>query len=235
MARILRGGIRETDGRRSGFDSMAASMGGRVAVLVSGGGTNLQALLDDPEVAPSIVLVVSDRPGVRALERAESRDVPAVVVDPEAHPDRDAWERSLLDTLQEHGVDTIVSAGWMRLLGRSVLAAFPERVLNVHPALLPSFPGMHGVDDALAYRVKVTGVTVHLVDEGTDTGPIVLQEAVEIRDDDDVGSLEPRIHAVEHRLLPRAVRALLEGRVVVEGRLVRIVEPVGSEHGQERG
>jgi phosphoribosylglycinamide formyltransferase-1 len=210
---------------------MAASMGGRVAVLVSGGGTNLQALLDDPGIAPSITLVVSDRAGVRALERAAARDVASVVVDPADHPDRAGWEHALLATLREHEVDAIVSAGWMRLLGRTVLGAFPDRVLNVHPALLPSFPGMHGVRDALAYRVKVTGVTVHLVDEGTDTGPIVLQEALEIRDDDDWDSLEPRIHAVEHRLLPRAVRALLEGRLVVEGRLVRIEEPSDPERG----
>jgi phosphoribosylglycinamide formyltransferase-1 len=210
---------------------MAASMGGRVAVLVSGGGTNLQALLDDPGIAPSITLVVSDRAGVRALERAAARDVASVVVDPADHPDRAGWEHALLATLREHEVDAIVSAGWMRLLGRAVLGAFPDRVLNVHPALLPSFPGMHGVRDALAYRVKVTGVTVHLVDEGTDTGPIVLQEALEIRDDDDWDSLEPRIHAVEHRLLPRAVRALLEGRLVVEGRLVRIEEPSDPERG----
>jgi len=204
------------------FDSMASSMGARVAVLVSGGGTNLQALLDDPGVAPAIALVVSDRPGVRALERAAERAVPAVVVDPKDHRDRVAWEGALLDALRAHEIDTIVSAGWMRLLGAAVLESFPGRVVNVHPALLPSFPGMHGVRDALAYRVKVTGVTVHLVDEGTDTGPIVLQEAVEIREDDDWDSLESRIHDVEHRLLPRAVRALLEGRLVVEGRHVRI-------------
>lgn len=197
-------------------------MGARVAVLVSGGGTNLQALLDDPDVAPAIALVVSDRPSVRALERAAERDVPTVVVDPKDHRDRGAWEGALLGALRAHEIDTLVSAGWMRLLGAAVLEAFPGRVVNVHPALLPSFPGMHGVRDALEYRVKVTGVTVHLVDEGTDTGPIVLQEAVEIRDDDDWDSLEPRIHDVEHRLLPRAVRALLEGRLAVEGRLVRI-------------
>lgn len=203
---------------------MTAAMEGRVAVLVSGSGTNLQALLDDPEVSRCIVLVVSDRPGVKALDRAAAHDVETLVVDPKDHPDRAAWEAGLLEALRSRSVDTIVSAGWMRLLSATVLGAFPGRVLNVHPALLPSFPGMHGVRDALTYRVKVTGVTVHLVDEGTDTGPIVLQEAVEVRDDDDQDSLEPRIHAVEHRLLPRAVRALLEGRLTVEGRLVRFHE-----------
>jgi phosphoribosylglycinamide formyltransferase-1 len=199
-------------------------MGRRVAVLVSGSGTNLQALLDDPVVAPAIALVVSDRQGVKALDRAAARRVPAEVVDPAGYAGRAEWETALLETLRAHGIDVVVSAGWMRLLSGTVLDAFPGRVLNVHPALLPAFPGMHGVRDALAYGAKVTGVTVHLVDEGTDTGPIVLQEAVEIRDDDDQGSLEARVHAVEHRLLPRAVRALLEGRLVVEGRLVRIEE-----------
>jgi phosphoribosylglycinamide formyltransferase-1 len=112
----------------------------------------------------------------------------------------------------------VVLAGYMRLLGKVVLDAYPNRVLNVHPALLPSFPGTHGVADALAYGVKVTGVTVHLVDEGVDTGPIVLQEPIEVRRNDTWDTVEPRIHAVEHRLLPRAVRALLEGRLVVEDR-----------------
>jgi phosphoribosylglycinamide formyltransferase-1 len=117
-----------------------------------------------------------------------------------------------------------VSAGYMRILSGPVLERWHERWLNVHPALLPSFPGMHGVRDALAYRVKVTGVTVHLVEAGIDTGPIVAQEPIEIRDDDDWDSLEARVHVVEHRLLPRAVRALLEDRLVVNGRHVRIVE-----------
>jgi phosphoribosylglycinamide formyltransferase-1 len=203
---------------------MASSMSGRVAVLVSGGGTNLQALLDDPAVAPSIALVVSDRPGANALARAADSAVASAVVEPAAFPDKNAWEAALLGTFLAHEVDTLVSAGWMRLLSGTVIDAFPGRVLNVHPALLPAFPGMHGVADALAYGVKVTGVTVHLMDEGTDTGPIVLQEAIEVREDDDWDSLEPRVHAVEHRLLPRAVRALLEGRLTVEGRLVRIRE-----------
>jgi phosphoribosylglycinamide formyltransferase-1 len=124
--------------------------------------------------------------------------------------------------LQGHGADVVVTAGYMRLLGRPVLDLFDGRWLNTHPALLPSFPGMHGVRDALAYGVKVTGVSVFLVDEGIDTGPIVLQEAIEVRDDDDWSSLEARVLDVEHRLLPRAVRALVEGRLVVEGRHVTI-------------
>jgi phosphoribosylglycinamide formyltransferase 1 len=201
---------------------MAASMGERVAVLVSGSGTNLQALIDEPTLRPHLELVLADRSGIRALDRAEAAGIATVVVDPAGSTSRDAFDRAVLDTLREHGIDVVVSAGYMRLLGKPVLDAFGGRVLNVHPALLPSFPGTHAVRDALEHGVRVTGVTVHLVDEGTDTGPIVLQEAVEVRPDDDWDSLEPRIHEVEHRLLPRALRALLDGRIAVDGRRVTI-------------
>jgi phosphoribosylglycinamide formyltransferase-1 len=195
-------------------------MGARVAVLVSGGGTNLQALLDDPAIRPALALVVSDRPGVKALDRAEASGIASVVIEPTG--DRESLSREVAAALDAHGIDTVVSAGYMRILGPEVVAPFRDRWLNVHPALLPSFPGMHGVRDALAYRVKVTGVTVHLVDEGVDSGPVVLQESLVVRDDDDWDSLEVRIHEIEHRLLPRAVRALLDDRLVREGRLVRI-------------
>ncbi|HEY6566043.1 MAG TPA: phosphoribosylglycinamide formyltransferase [Actinomycetota bacterium] len=201
---------------------MAASMEGRVAVLVSGSGTNLQALLDDPVVGPRIALVLSDRPGIRALERADSGGVPTQIIEPDDFPDRDGFYEAVAACLLGAGIDVLVTAGYMRLLGRAVLDAYEGRWLNTHPALLPSFPGMHGVRDALAHGVKVTGVTVFLVDEGIDTGPIVLQEAVEIHEDDDWDSLEPRILAAEHRLLPAAVRALLEGRLHVDGRHVTI-------------
>ena len=197
-------------------------MGGRVAVLVSGSGTNLQALLDDPAIRPHIALVLSDRPGVRALERAERAGVESLVVEPVG--DRSALSNVVADALTQRGIDVIVSAGYLRILGEPVVDRWRNRWLNVHPALLPSFPGMHAVADALAAGVKVTGVTVHLVDEGVDSGPIVLQEVVEVREDDDWDSLEVRIHAAEHRLLPRAVRALLEDRLTVDDRFVRVRE-----------
>jgi len=200
-------------------------MGGRVAVLVSGSGTNLQALLDDVAIRPHLALVVSDRPGVQALQRAADAGIEGLVIEPTG--DRAELTSAVAEALEARGIDLIASAGYMRVLGPSVVERWRHRWLNVHPALLPSFPGMHGVRDALAYRVKVTGVTVHFVDEGIDSGPIVLQEALAIRDDDDWDALEPRIHEVEHRLLPRAVRALLEDRLVVEGRQVRIREEEG--------
>jgi len=195
-------------------------MGKRVAVLVSGGGTNLQALLDDPALRPSIALVISDRPGVRSLDRASDAGVPSLVIEPDG--DRASLSRRVAEALAAADIDVVVSAGYLRVLDDQVVATYRDRWLNVHPALLPAFRGMHGVRDALAHGAKVTGVTVHLVDDGVDTGPIVLQEAVAIRDDDVWDSLEPRIHDVEHRLLPRALRALLDGRLVREGRRVTI-------------
>jgi phosphoribosylglycinamide formyltransferase-1 len=199
-------------------------MGGRIAVLVSGNGTNLQALLDDPFCGPRISLVLSDRQDIGALERAERHGVESVVIEPDTFPDRASFDEAVAGALQRHGVDAVVTAGYMRLLGRAVLDVYGGRWLNTHPALLPSFPGLHGVRDALAHGVKVTGVTVFLVDEGVDTGPIVSQEAIEVRPDDDWDSLESRVLEVEHRLLPAAVRAMLEGRIDVDGRHVRIVE-----------
>ncbi|HEY7399452.1 MAG TPA: phosphoribosylglycinamide formyltransferase [Actinomycetota bacterium] len=199
-------------------------MDARIAVLVSGSGTNLQALLDDPIVGPWIALVVSDRGGIRALDRAAERGVDTIVRPTEDHPDREAFSAALRDELLDRGIDLVVSAGYMKVLGTPFVEAFAGRLLNVHPALLPSFPGAHAVADALDWGAKVTGVTVHLVDEQVDHGPIVLQEAVPIRDDDDWDSLEARIHDAEHRLLPAAVRALVEGRLKVEGRRVHVLE-----------
>ena len=199
-------------------------MDGRIAVLVSGAGTNLQALLDDPAILPHIAFVLSDRPNVRALERADAAGVDRAVIQPKDFVTRDGFDAAVLDALQRWGVDTLVSAGYMRLLGPAILEVYAGRWLNVHPSLLPSFPGTHGIRDAIAHGVKITGVSVFLVDEGVDTGPIVLQEPVEVLPDDDEESLESRIHEVEHRLLPRAVRALIEGRLKVDGRLVHILE-----------
>jgi phosphoribosylglycinamide formyltransferase-1 len=197
-------------------------MGGRVAVLVSGSGTNLQALLDDPAIRRHIELVLSDRPGIRALERATTAGIEAVVIEPGS--DRGALSAAVAEALTRRGIDLIVSAGYMRVLGSPVIDRWRDRWLNVHPALLPSFPGTHAVADALAAGVKVTGVTVHLVDAGVDTGPIVLQEAIAILPDDDWDALEVRVHEVEHRLLPRAVRALLQDRLLIHDRSVEIKE-----------
>ncbi len=198
-------------------------MDGRIAVLVSGSGTNLQTLLDDPAIGPRIAVVLSDRPGVFALERAARAGVETVVLQLGDYPDRDSYSEAVRDALLDRGVDVAVSAGYMRILGRAFADEFAGRWLNVHPALLPAFPGAHAVRDALAWGVKLTGVSVHFVDEQVDHGPVVFQEAVEVFPDDDWDSLEARVHEVEHRLLPRAVLALLEGRLKVEGRIVHVL------------
>jgi phosphoribosylglycinamide formyltransferase-1 len=195
----------------------------RLAVLASGGGTNLQALLDDPVVGPWVVVVVSDRRDAQALERARRRGVEAIVVDPAALAGRAAFDRAVLETLRQREVDVVALAGFMRIAGPELVRAFEGRMLNVHPALLPAFPGTTSVADALEWGVKVTGVTVHLVDEEVDHGPIVFQEAVEVRPDDDWDALEARVHQVEHRLLPAAVRALVEDRLVIRGRHVWVL------------
>ncbi len=198
----------------------------RVAVLASGGGTNLQALIDDPVVGPWVVLAVSDNEAAKALERARGRGIRAVFLDPTAHPDRASYDRAIRDLLRDERIDVVALAGFMRLLGSELVRALEGRIVNVHPALLPSFPGTHSVADALAWGMKITGVTVHLVDEEMDHGPIVFQEAVEVLPDDDWHSLEARVHEVEHRLLPAAVRALVEGRIRVSGRIASVIEVV---------
>jgi phosphoribosylglycinamide formyltransferase 1 len=192
----------------------------RIAVLISGSGSNLQALLDHPGLAGEVALVVSDRPAVGGLERAAAADVPAAVVAFGDHPDRADWERSLTDTVAASEPDLVVLAGFMRILSAGFVNRWP--VLNVHPSLLPAFPGAHAVEDALAWGVKVTGCTVHFVDEQVDHGPIVAQEAVPVLDDDDPPALHARIQAVEHRLLPHCVHLFCQGRLRLEGRHVRI-------------
>ncbi|HZD78496.1 MAG TPA: phosphoribosylglycinamide formyltransferase [Actinomycetota bacterium] len=199
-------------------------MNARVAVLASGEGTNLQALLDDPVAGPWVVLVISDHEGARALERARRAGVEAVWLDPAAHRDRSSFDLALRDLLGSKGIEVLALAGYMRILGPEVVRAFDGRTLNVHPALLPAFPGTDSMRRALERGVKVTGVTVHLVDEEVDHGPIVSQEAVTVLPGDDWDALEQRIHEVEHRLLPAAVRALVEGRLKVEGGIVHVLE-----------
>jgi phosphoribosylglycinamide formyltransferase-1 len=198
----------------------------RVAVLASGEGTNLQALLDDSEVGPRVALVVSDRSGARALERARAAGAEAFHLDPAAHPTREAHDASLLALLRDRTIDLVCLAGYMRILGPVLVRAYRGRMLNVHPSLLPAFPGAHAVRDALDWGVKVTGVTVHLVDEEVDHGPIVAQEVVPVQEGDDEASLHARIQDTEHRLYPACVRAVIEGRLSIEGRRALLKDPV---------
>jgi phosphoribosylglycinamide formyltransferase 1 len=197
----------------------------RVAVLVSGSGTNLQALIDAVDATPDfggrIVVVASDRPDAYGLQRARNAQIETFTCVLADHPDRPAWEKALVEQLLAYEPDIIVLAGFMKLLSGEFLRHWPQRVVNTHPSLLPAFRGAHAVADALAYGVKVTGCTVHLVDEQVDHGPIIAQRAVEVRDDDDEASLQERIKAVEHELFPRCVKLLCNDRIRVEGRRVR--------------
>ncbi|MBC6456889.1 phosphoribosylglycinamide formyltransferase [Actinomadura sp. HBU206391] len=179
-------------------------MSARLVVLVSGAGTNLQALLDacaDPAYGARVVAVGADRDGIAGLERAERAGLPTFVVRIPDHRSREEWDLSLTDAVGEHEPDLIVSAGFMKILGAGFLDRFGGRIVNTHPALLPAFPGAHAVRDALAYGVKVTGCTVHFIDEGVDTGPVIAQEPVTVRWHDDEASLHERIKQVERRLL----------------------------------
>src|SRR2546423_2112427 len=196
----------------------------RVAVLASGRGSNLQALLDDPTVRPWIALVVSDREGAGALLRAEDAGVPTIVLDGNAYASRDDYCHALLEVLTVENIEYVALAGFMRILSADLVRAYEGRILNVHPALLPSFPGAHAVRDALAWGVRVTGATVHLVDEEVDHGAIVLQEAVPVLSGDDERALHARIREVEHHLFPRAVRLLVEGKLKLEGRIVHLLD-----------
>jgi phosphoribosylglycinamide formyltransferase 1 len=187
----------------------------RVAVLVSGEGTNLQALLDTVHGRDGIevVGVASSRAGARGLERAEKAGVETAVFEVAAHADRDKRDRALGDWLEERGVRLVVLAGFMEILGPGFIRRFAGRIVNVHPSLLPSFPGVRSIERAIEHGVKVTGVTVHFVDEGVDSGPIILQEALELTYPLAVDEVERRVHEIEHRLLPRAVRLIAAGAV----------------------
>lgn len=189
----------------------------RLVVLASGSGTNLQALLDATDLGGAVVAVVSDKPSAGALERARAAGTAAAAVP--LGRDRAAWEGELIHEVDRQDPDLVILAGFMRVLSAGFVDRWP--VINVHPSLLPAFPGAHAIEEALAWGVKVTGVTVHFVDEQVDHGPIVAQQAVEVREDDTPATLHERVQAVEHRLLPSVVRAFCAGELKIEGRHVR--------------
>jgi phosphoribosylglycinamide formyltransferase-1 len=194
-----------------------------IAVLASGNGTNLQVLIDNIKrgtLKARLVLVVSDRKDAFALRRAEKAGVPAVYLNPKDFESREAFDRCILGFLKKTKVDLVILAGYMRILSPSFVKAFKNRILNIHPALLPAFPGMDSIKDAHAWGAKVTGVTVHFVDEKTDHGPIVAQGVVAIREGETLAALEARIHKVEHEIYTKAIAQVLSGRVKVVGRKV---------------
>jgi phosphoribosylglycinamide formyltransferase-1 len=195
----------------------------RLGVLISGGGSNLQSIIDRIEagnLSAEISVVISNEPEAGGLSRAEKHGLKAVVVNHRDFSSRDEFDLKLVDTLLEHNVDLVVLAGFMRLVTQTLLAAFPNRVMNIHPALLPSFPGTHVWQTEIDYGVKFAGCTVHFVDAGTDTGPIIIQAVVPVLDDDNADSLAARILKQEHRIYPKAIELFAQGRLRIEGRRV---------------
>lgn len=194
-------------------------------MLCSGQGTNLQAILHAiraKRLRARVAVVISDRAEAFALVRARRAGIPAVFVNPKTFPTREAFERHLIRLLEHAGVRLVCLAGFMRVLSPVFVRRFRHRILNIHPALLPAFPGSHAIRDALAWGAKVTGVTVHLVDEQMDHGPILLQEALAIKPGEKVVALLERVHRIEHQLYPKAISLMLSGRVRVQGRIVTI-------------
>lgn len=200
-----------------------------VGVIASGTGSNFQALVEALEADDSakVIVLVCNVPSAAVLERAKALAVPSVVMDHRQWPSREAFDDALVAELNSRHVELVCLAGYMRLLTPRFLGQFPRRVINVHPALLPAFPGVRAVRQAIAAGVRVAGCTIHFVDEGADTGPIIAQAAVPVLPDDDEASLAARIQQQEHRLLPAVVKAIASGSVSLEGRTVRLRESIG--------
>ena len=198
----------------------------KLGVLVSGNGSNLQAIIDAIEAGglnARIACVVSNNPGAFALTRASRHNIPVVIHENRGFTNRREYDAALVKILRDHGVELVILAGYMRILSEVMVTAFPNAIMNIHPALLPAFPGLHAQKQALDYGVRFSGCTVHFVDCGTDTGPIILQSVVPVEQDDTEESLSARIQKEEHRTYPEAVRLFCEGRIRLEGRHVRIL------------
>ncbi len=204
----------------------------RIGVLASGGGTNLQSLIDrcqDGSLKVEIAVVIANNPDAKALQRAESAGLPALCIDHRSFKSREEFDRAVISTLKDRGVELVVLAGFMRIITQDFIDAFPLRVINIHPALLPAFPGLHVQQKAIDYGARFSGCTVHFVDGGVDTGPIIAQAVVPVQPDDTAETLAARILEQEHRIYPRVVQLIAEGRVRVDGRKVTILPLVRSQ------
>jgi len=204
----------------------------KIGVLASGRGSNFQAIIDSIEIGyipARIELLVTDNPHAFSLERAKKHGIEALVLRPHNFCSRDEYFREIASELKQREVELVVLAGFMRIVGNPLLEAYPNLVMNIHPALLPSFPGLHGQRQANDYGVKISGCTVHFVDEGMDTGPVIMQAAVPVRDDDTEETLSARILKLEHKILPEAIKIFSEGRIEIHGRKVTIRGSVPDE------
>ena len=197
-----------------------------IAVLVSGRGSNLQAMIDNIENGNIkngyISVVISDVADAYALERAKKHGIDAIFIDPKSFANKTEYEQELVKILDSYDTDLVILAGYMRIVGKDVISAYKNRILNIHPTLLPSFTGLHSHRQTLDYGVKVSGCTVHFVDEGMDTGPIILQSCVPVLENDTEDTLSERILEQEHKIYPQAVKLFIEGKLKVEGRIVRV-------------
>ncbi len=198
-----------------------------IAVFCSGAGTNFQAIIDAQKQGllekGQVVLMVCDNPHAQSIERAKKENVPSFLVSGKLYENKTALELAIIKKLEEYRIELVVLAGYMRLLSLNFIKKYKNRILNIHPALLPSFPGTKAVEDALNYGVKTTGVTVHFVDQGMDTGPIILQESVPVYENDTIQTLSERIHKTEHWIYPKVIKLFCAGRLKIEDRKVSIV------------
>ncbi len=197
----------------------------KIAIFCSGSGTNLQAIIDSQKkghIKAEIALVVSDIPDCFALKRAKKAGIQTLVLEKKNFKSREEFDKAIIKRLQAEKIGLVVLAGYMRLLSRDFIKAYKNKIINIHPALLPSFKGTHGIKDAFEYGVKVTGATAHFVTEDMDAGPVILQAAVIVTEDDTEQSLAEAIHKEEHKIYPRAIQLFVEGRLKIEGRRVRI-------------
>jgi len=196
-----------------------------LGILASGRGSNFQAIIDSIEsgyLKAKIVVLITDNPNAYAIERAKKHNLESLVLKPKDFPTKDAYYSHIVKELKAREAGLVILAGFMRVVGRELIREFPNRIMNIHPALLPSFPGLHGQKQAVDYGVKISGCTVHFVDEGVDTGPIIVQSAVPVYEDDTEESLSERILKQEHKIFPMAIKLFSEGRIAVEGRKVII-------------
>jgi phosphoribosylglycinamide formyltransferase-1 len=197
----------------------------KLGILISGNGSNLQSIIDHIEkgsLKAIIKIVISNNPDAYGLTRAKKHGIPIVVLKNGDFKNKEDFDLELINILKNNSVDLVILAGFMRIITSTILNAFPQKIMNIHPALLPSFPGIHGQKQALEYGVKLSGCTVHFVDEGVDTGPIIIQSAVQVFDDDTEETLAARILKEEHRIYPQAIQLFAEGKIEIKGRKVRI-------------
>jgi phosphoribosylglycinamide formyltransferase-1 len=201
-------------------------------VLASGRGSNFQSIIDainNKKLKAQILLLITDNPSAYAIERAKKHEIEHLVLRPKEYSSRDDFYRNIAEELQKRDIGLVVLAGFMRIVGKPLIDAFPNKIMNIHPALLPSFPGLHSQKQALEYGVRISGCTVHFVDEGMDTGPIIMQAAVPVYHSDTEDTLSERILKLEHKIYPEAIRLFSEGRLEVQGRVVKIKDIISSE------